>query len=71
MNLFFATHLRRQYAHDVPSTPTNEDRLRAFRREAPVTLGNRLLTERLRARDYARHEAADGRERYYTGDHSQ
>lgn len=68
MNVLFAWRL--QPHHPIPPTPTNEDRIRAYRALAPVTLGNGLFTERLRARDYERQEAADGRERYATGDHT-
>lgn len=68
MNVLFAWRL--QPHHPIPPTPTNEDRVRAYRALAPVALGNALLTERLRARDYERQEMLDGRERYATGDHT-
>ena len=38
MNILFARHLKQ--SHTPPPTPTNEDRLRAFRQAAPVTLAN-------------------------------
>lgn len=68
MNILFAWRL--QQHHPIPPTPTNEERIRAYRALAPVELGNALLTERLRARDYERQEMLDGRERYTTEDHT-
>lgn len=59
MRPLFAVGMRHQGAWDIPPTPTNEERVRAFRAQAPVELGNGLMTERLRARDYAR-EAVPG-----------
>lgn len=37
--------LRLDHRHHVPPTPTNEDRLRAFRAVAPVTLGNNFFRQ--------------------------
>jgi len=55
--IFFARRL--QLHHQVPRTPTNEERIRAYRAMAPVMLGNAYFVERLRARDYER-EAVPG-----------
>jgi len=38
MNILFARNLKQNST--PPPTPTNEDRLREFRRAAPVTLAN-------------------------------
>ena len=38
MNILFARHLKQHST--PPPTPTNEDRLREFRKAAPVTLAN-------------------------------
>lgn len=40
MGILFARGLTRQYAKDIPKTPTNEDRLREFRGKAKVELCN-------------------------------
>lgn len=61
---------RLQPHHPIPPTPTNQDRIRAYRALAPIQLGNALFAERFKAREYERSEAADGRERYATGDHT-
>ena len=38
MNILFARNLKQH--HTPPPTPTNEERLREFRKAAPVTLAN-------------------------------
>ena len=52
-----------------PPTPTNRERIQAYRALAPVELGNGRQWEWIRGREYERQEAAYGRERYATGDH--
>lgn len=40
MSILFAKRMTRQYAKDIPRTPTNEDRLRQYRQRAAAETGN-------------------------------
>lgn len=40
MGVLFAHRLRHQGGKDIPPTPTNADRIRAYREVAPMELGN-------------------------------
>ena len=57
-------------AHAPPRTPTNADRIRAYRALAPIELGNSRPWRWHEGREYERQEMLDGRERYATGDHT-
>jgi len=54
MGVLFARGMRRQHARDIPPTPTNAERVRAYRALAPVELGN--------GRQWAWHAAQYARE---------
>lgn len=60
--IFFARRL--QQHHPVPRTPTNEERIRAYRARAPVALGNGWQWKWHVAAQYAR-EAAPSSEAEY------
>lgn len=62
MNVLFAWRL--QPHHPIPPTPTNEDRIRAYRALAPVALGNGRQWKWHAAAQYAR-EAAPSSEAEY------
>lgn len=59
MGVLFARNLRHQGAKDIPQTPTNADRVRAYRAVAPVELANERRWK-WHAAQYAR-EAVPGR----------
>lgn len=40
MGILFAKRLKHQGGNDIPSTPSNEDRLREYRQRAKPELGN-------------------------------
>lgn len=54
MGVLFARRLRHQGARDVPPTPTNAERVQAFRAMAPVTLANDRQWKWHTAAQYAR-----------------
>lgn len=60
MGVLFARGLRHQGKRDIPPTPTNADRVRAYRALAPVELANERQWK-WHARQYAR-EAVPGPE---------
>lgn len=53
--------LQRVTAHTRPRSPSNDERIKAYRAYQPVQLANAPLTERIRAAEYARAETLDGR----------
>ncbi len=54
---------RQQSHHKTPHTPTNEERLQAYRAVAPTEIGNGYFVGgRSPVSEYARNETLDGRE---------
>ncbi|NLA68289.1 MAG: hypothetical protein GX856_08630 [Gammaproteobacteria bacterium] len=55
MGVLFARRLCRQFTkHDIPPTPTNRERVQAYRALAPVQLGNNRQWKWHAAAQYAR-----------------